>query len=881
MTRRPEHLESVRYLEGDLLRAGGLDAAAASRDELRWWHNRACHRPYGIAFGLEASLGTTADGRVGVTAQKGLAYDAYGRELILAAPATIAAPDDLAEAEIVELALTAPEARDAGGRPETPWPCEAGAPAPSAGLVWMRGRAGRRIDPVLARLTRSGETVRLDEDFRPFRSRGMRRPRIARGETSQLSTNWERWTVAITDADGVLRLVVAGVQTRIDTRAAGFSGDPEAGAAPVYLASANWPAEAQKSPLAVFGHVADATADGFTYRLLLWGIARRDVRVATAFARVRSIGEDRREVGTRGGAGFLARADAVTRLLPVAARAIRVEEVSGSSVTLAAALKLEAKTTLGAFRRPGFARAMGISAARVSLDLTNGADLSAGDVLVRPGDPPPFAVPVEIASVFGSTVTLATAATAWRRNMVLFRLADAALVVSVEGGTVTLDQRASVAAGDVVYFAPDGEAEQAARLASVEGATLTLAAGSATPKVGARLRLPEGEFRIRRVVPAAVTLEVDDASPFRAADGIATAKGAWALVTAVNGTVLSLSRPLDGVDAGDAVARMMVSGRTSVVEIAADGVTMRVGSTLGLAVGQPVAALVDDVRQDLGAVELIVGDRVRLNQRLPIAPGAVVVSLRPPAAGRATFVSADGRDVMLEGGVVGPTALLCAAEAGSTACATVRSVTDGTIRLDRELGVGVGDAVCELEVLAPFEASPSDSGDELVVDDPGDLRPSDVVGVVERWVSRAEDRPVASARDGMLSLQDPLDGLVAGDMLGLADLSLQRPVLRLADVEGVAEGDALTLSGVDARTGETRLAPAFVSSVAHDLGLVALRLDGLAEGDRLRPESVRLGFDYNARVADTFPADARRDGLFVSWLGVERGDVDLATAPEG
>jgi hypothetical protein len=47
-----------------------------------------------------------------------------------------------------------------------------------------------------------------------------------------------------------------------------------------------------------------------------------------------------------------------------------------------------------------------------------------------------------------------------------------------------------------------------------------------------------------------------------------------------------------------------------------------------------------------------------------------------------------------------------------------------------------------------------------------------------------------------------------------------------------------------------------------------LRAGSLQPEIRLRPESLTLGFVYNTRFADTFPAEARRSGLFVSWLGM-------------
>ena len=41
-----------------------------------------------------------------------------------------------------------------------------------------------------------------------------------------------------------------------------------------------------------------------------------------------------------------------------------------------------------------------------------------------------------------------------------------------------------------------------------------------------------------------------------------------------------------------------------------------------------------------------------------------------------------------------------------------------------------------------------------------------------------------------------------------------------------------------------------------------------------------MGLFYNARFAELFPAEARRDGLYVAWLGFMDGARDTALVPQ-
>src|SRR3954471_19723641 len=86
---RPMTLQRQIYRQGQLLRSADLSDGLADGAQLRWWHNRALHTAFGVAAGLVATInGAGTRVRIG----PGLAYDAFGRELLLWEPATLAIP---------------------------------------------------------------------------------------------------------------------------------------------------------------------------------------------------------------------------------------------------------------------------------------------------------------------------------------------------------------------------------------------------------------------------------------------------------------------------------------------------------------------------------------------------------------------------------------------------------------------------------------------------------------------------------------------------------------------------------------------------------------------------------------------------------------------
>jgi hypothetical protein len=217
-------LERLRHQMGQRLRAADLADGVALEAQLRWWHTRALHDAYGVVEGLRVRTVPETPGRLVV--ERGLAYDAYGRELLLPADRAIPMPDDprpqtlLARYRPTSRVPTSwePEPSQPEGRPRVP-ECLA--------LVWTptaRVRPTADDGVPLARLRAAdgdaggdGDGGRLDPTVRVPVARPLARPRIASGSTPPYGTAWEPW-----QAGGR----ILGIQATIDTSAAGFTQTP-------------------------------------------------------------------------------------------------------------------------------------------------------------------------------------------------------------------------------------------------------------------------------------------------------------------------------------------------------------------------------------------------------------------------------------------------------------------------------------------------------------------------------------------------------------------------------------------------------------------------------------------------------------------------------
>lgn len=221
-------------------------------------HVAALHDTWGIAIGLTATIGA-GEAIIG----PGLAYDCFGREIILSrdahVPGPVVAPGDDGANDVQTLVIRYHAELDARAARTDAFPCTPldGRPGREEPLfVWRRQgevRLGLEAPLLAAQPTSKGLTA-LDLSVRRY-ARALVRPHIAAGAT-EATQSWEPWE----ELGGEFRL---GVQTRVDTSDAGFVGRP------TYLATLRAAPKifALIGQNLLFTSVANPAADGFIFRV--------------------------------------------------------------------------------------------------------------------------------------------------------------------------------------------------------------------------------------------------------------------------------------------------------------------------------------------------------------------------------------------------------------------------------------------------------------------------------------------------------------------------------------------------------------------------------------------------------------------------------------
>ena len=248
-------LERLRFTPGQALLSRDFRDQAAVDEQLRCWHVRGVHGAFGVALGLVAG----PDRKHPVAVSPGVAFDAFGRELMLGErreiPPPPVAPGEPFTLVLCHLPLAGP-AEDLTGA------ClgEPPLPAGNAELAWVpSGRLSPADGVPLAHFVKDA----YDENFRPPQARALARPRLARGATLVGGTPWEPWAAFMLGAEGgeVRRL---GVQVWIDTRAAGFTAPPCVFVS--VLGGFSRRTGARRFSVSEAEHVANATTEGFLFR---------------------------------------------------------------------------------------------------------------------------------------------------------------------------------------------------------------------------------------------------------------------------------------------------------------------------------------------------------------------------------------------------------------------------------------------------------------------------------------------------------------------------------------------------------------------------------------------------------------------------------------
>lgn len=189
-------LNRIHYFDGQRLDAADLSDTSELEDRLRWLHLSAVHNTWGVASGLEV---TAAKSGAMIGIAPGLAYDCYGREIILTEAAAVRVPARLIDKGIdaLTLAVFHPETS-----PDTPDGCFPAADAPFRQIAWRWIEMGRPIRPgVDVPLARVLSDTSIDDSVR-HRTDVFEEPaKIMRGRVekgSQLAQgSYLNWTTTI------------------------------------------------------------------------------------------------------------------------------------------------------------------------------------------------------------------------------------------------------------------------------------------------------------------------------------------------------------------------------------------------------------------------------------------------------------------------------------------------------------------------------------------------------------------------------------------------------------------------------------------------------------------------------------------------------------
>jgi hypothetical protein len=265
-------LGRVQYWQGQMLRSADFLDIERIEAQRRWWHNRAVHQAYGVYLGMKATQSTDSSGTAEILVTPGVAYDCFGRELVLECEARIlfpSAPPSGKGSLTLLIRYRKPKSRaitDARAAV-----CCLADGATSAGTVEFIWDANQRVAPdegvPLGHLIYSGRKFGRFAAFVAVpTSRPLARPRVAYGSTVPGNTAWQPWAYSEFINEVLMPPVEIGVQTAVDTSAAGFTEIPQYFA---WLEGPIWNSQTAQLVPALLPSLASESINSFTFRLML------------------------------------------------------------------------------------------------------------------------------------------------------------------------------------------------------------------------------------------------------------------------------------------------------------------------------------------------------------------------------------------------------------------------------------------------------------------------------------------------------------------------------------------------------------------------------------------------------------------------------------
>jgi hypothetical protein len=799
-----------QFWQGQSLRSRDFNDQLDAAEQLRWLHNRAVHLTFGVSFGLTVKRGQGQS----LTLQCGLAYDCFGRELAIPRERTLTPPPSGAP-QYLSLRWNG-----AGGE-----------------VFWLPGaQLGASPGVLLARLKADGS---LDTGFHALQSRALRRPRLSSGATPPGNTPWEK----LISAHGT-RL---GLQTRIDTSAAGFTDKP------FYQVSLVW-AKRNDRFTPPYVTIADATASGFAVRLLLQGIGEESFEVVSDIKTVSQSEWTSHAVGS-----FLPD-DMVARVLPRASSALRIDAAAntGSVLTLAggaSSLGFKRGDSVALLNLP---RSPLASTGVRAIQVADTGPFPAGTFIMRKGGASAGSV-TTVSSVSGGLLFPNAEIAGLQVNDNLSIVREAGKVDSVDGVNVKI-------VGSAAKFKPGASVVRLSANVEAEVPVTMVKISDNDPKI-VELSAAIPDLKANEVLGVSVngaavagfvdTLTTPAPEQFREGDVLGFGAQS-AIVQGVDGNRLLLRSPL-AVPAGGQVSIGDYGGRSTISGAPANAQQIPVRDASPFVTGDLVALLKGTARgaAAISRVTGFAGSTLQVAPGLDGASGTDVVAVVRMSS-TSTITSAAPLKV------ADPTRfragdMVTKAADPRIVCAEIREIhADGAIVLrgsDIVPGVGEPLNVVFAETIATISADPA--GNSITIDQQSAARVGWFAAAPDRWV----DATVA------VDLTSFPDGTLPGDSIGFAALSQSQPVLRFASSVNVVPPVFLFVQGPDELTG----APQNLTASLEDLNAnkqARLRFF-VATPFKIRPEQLGVTAAFPSTLTDDFAAYAQQQGLSVCWIGSE------------
>ncbi len=268
--------ERFIYRQGQLLASRDFRDQQRMEEARRWMHNSASHNAWGVAIGYEFLLSGTnpANWDAGeiLTIYPGIAYDCFGRELILTRPAQFnrdVIPIEQSNlrkdlpGQTIFLVLRYQDAMRKGSDVNclgSPNSMESAPPL----LLWKpKSEVCYGLEVPILFVTFRGRRASI-QPISANRARPQARPKIASGQTVPGLTAWTSWEIPHSPP------IELGLQVKIDTHDAGFQQTP------CYFAwlsgslSLTFNDELVRFPLPAFISLTKEKPDEFTFRALLF-----------------------------------------------------------------------------------------------------------------------------------------------------------------------------------------------------------------------------------------------------------------------------------------------------------------------------------------------------------------------------------------------------------------------------------------------------------------------------------------------------------------------------------------------------------------------------------------------------------------------------------